>query len=272
MSDTPEPRRHTAESEAIQRHVLTLAAIGRDPRLIPETWEEQASLVDTAVAMGTRLTLVMAMIVARSRDQFADPADWVSAYTHRWGWAKAYLHHMRAVGVLLCRVSPGDTRSLLLSLHWEKLYCISRLPAHLLGPFLEKSRPQDLSRDEVRAAVNRWLSAAGEPAALPDRSDRSDRSDPSARRLQPDFLGALFAPQPALTDLAAWQTAVDARARLSVRTPQQAADVCLRSLAVADAMVDRIRDPNALRVMAQNLRRIADAAEDLAAKPQEAAP
>jgi len=262
MTDTPEPRCHTAESEAIQRQVLTLAAIGRDPRLIPDTWEAQAQMVDTAVAMGTRLTLVVAMIVARSKEQFADPSEWVRQCTQRWGWVKSHLHHMCAVGDLLRR-QPGSVAATLMALDAAKLLAISRLPPHLVAPFLEKSRPQDLSRDEVRAAVNRWLVAAGEPPIpLPGGSPT-----PPALKVpvgtQADFLDLLFAAGPQYSDPAAWRLDIQARAR-AVSDPAAAKTAAVRALVCVDALLPQIAPAEAGQ-FAQALRDLADTASAQAA-------
>lgn len=243
---------------------VSLPSLGSLPSLpaVPEGWEAKAELVDRCIGAGQRLTLWIAAIIAHSRSDFSDPSSWVSACVDRWGWSKGYLHHIHQVGALLNRVSPG-TLNLLLRLHWEKIYCISRLPENLVVPFLDRSHPETLSRDEVRAKVNAWLKAAGDPGAAADSLPA--RVDPR-RPVQPDFLAVLFAPGAELADVSAWQHEVQARAKVAVQSAKQAADICVRAIAVADIMVDHLaHEPQALRAVAVNLRRMADAAEKMAA-------
>jgi hypothetical protein len=231
---------------------------------MPAGWEAKAAMVDQCMGVGKRLTLWIAMLVAEGRADFADPSDWIRACSERWGWEKAHLHHMTSVGSLLLRPMPGVWHATLCDLHFDKVLAISRLPQNLLGPFLEKAMPVHLSRDEVRAAVNRWLKAAGEPG---DEAPAT-KAIPAVCKTQEDFLDLLFAtPAAGIGEIHAWQKTVGERAALAIHDADQAANVFLRSLAVCDAMVERMHGQQLLDVAA-NFRLMADAAEKLAANPK----
>lgn len=250
-----EPRRHTAESEAIQRTVLTLAAIGRDPRLIPETWDEQRALIDTATQMGERLVLTIAAIVSAAHAQAADKSAFLDECSQRYGWARSHLHHVRAVGDLLRRaISRHECGSAtLLSLHFDKLLSLSRLPEHLLSAFLERNDVAVLSRDSVREIVNRYLLHQG----VPPEAEPAPRTQRHLPARQADFLDALFAPagdEPPQE----YQQRVHARAE-TVRESDRS-QVLFRSLVVMDALIDRMSGPF-LAVLADQLRKLADSAD-----------
>lgn len=228
---------------------------------VPDGWAAKAALVDQCVAAGQRLTLWIAVIISRAREDFATPGEWVDACTSRWGWQKAYLHHMHAVGGLLIRECD---MSHLFTLDVYKLLAISRLPPSLVRPFMERARPAERSRDEVRAAVNRWLAAAGEPtddapAAPPAPPPPPD--EPPAPAVQQDFLDALFA--------AASTPPLEFRQRVVARASEvsDALPVINRAVVVLDAMIPRLdlRRPEALGTLAAALRKEVAAVEAIAA-------
>lgn len=237
---------------------------------VPDGWEAKAALVDQCVAAGQRLTLWIAVVVAQAREDFAHPGEWIAACTERWGWEKAHVHHMHAVGTLLIRECGSAT---LMSLHVDKLLAISRLPANLVAPFLERARPQDRTRDEVRAAVNRWLAAAGEPPA----DDAPASPEPAPRRglapaVQQDFFDALFA--------AADEPATDFQTRVTARAASvsgvEAFPLLNRAWVVLHAMIPRLdaSRPEVFPVLAKTLREEADRVERMAAgiTPRQLAP
>lgn len=223
---------------------------------VPDGWAAKAALVDQCVAAGQRLTLWIAVIISRAREDFATPGEWVDACTSRWGWQKAYLHHMHAVGGLLIRECD---MSHLFTLDVYKLLAISRLPANLVAPFLERARPAERSRDEVRTAVNRWLAAAGEPPA--EDAPAAPPRPPRSPAVQQDFLDALFA--------AASTPPLEFRQRVVARASEvsDALPVINRAVVVLDAMIPRLdlRRPEALGTLAAALRKEAAAVEAIAA-------
>jgi hypothetical protein len=222
-------------------------------------------MVDQCLGAGKRLIQWSAMLVAEGHDKdFDTPKPWFTACAERWGWAPANCCHMLAVGRLLLRPTSGIVTVTMSGLDFQKLLAISRLPPNLLESFIIRSKPQDRSRDEVRAAVNRWLKAAGEPvddqAVAPPAA-----ADTRRAQHQSDFLDALFSAPPGnLTDIHVWQVRVHERAAKEITDSWAAGDVFMRSLCVCEAMVERMHGQQLLDV-ATNLRMIAEDAEKQAA-------
>ena len=253
------PRKSSASSESSESSV-SIPALSALPT-IPAGWEAKAAMVDQCIGAGKRLKLWIAMLVAEGREDFDDPSEWIRACTDRWGWDKAFLHHMTAVGRLLLSPMAGVQHAALCELEFEKVASISRLPPNLLGPFLEKAMPIHLNRDEVRAAVNRWLKAAGEP--VDDAAPTPARRQLSAAPVQVDFLEALFAAS--AEDPHAFARRVQERAVAC----DNALPVLNRALTVLDAMIGRLdrRHPEAFAVLAKTLRNEATRLEKLIADP-----
>jgi len=162
--------------------------------IIPADLGAKGELLGFCDTAEMRVSHVRAAVIARARSEnFADdPGGWVAWACAHLGSSKEQIHHLRNVGELLLGVHARVWHATLLQCDTEKLYAISRLPGQLLDPYMKKARPLEHTRDEVRAGVNKWLIAGGEPPLeLPGTGGSSGRK--KTPRAQPDFLDALFA-------------------------------------------------------------------------------
>jgi len=221
---------------------------------IPDGSDAKIAMIDGILAAGQRLTLWLAVAVARLRDDYQEPAAWIALCTQRWGWTKGHVHHLRAVGAMLVREQHRSvTCHTLLQCDIPKLQALTRLPPHLLAPFLERVNAPALARDQVRAKVNNWLAGDGEPAEGPTK-----KRPPKKKAEQLDFVGALFA--------AADERPETFRARLAGAEVQPGSEhvIVTRCLTVTDELIGRM-DPETegdrLRAVALVLRQEADKAD-----------
>jgi len=227
--------------------------------LIPATIDECAELLDLCDRVEQTADNVRWMTIARAKELFDSPADWLAwVMEHYRNYkTKSNIHHIHQVGEFLLQHAKGVARHTLFALPFRKLQPVCRLPVNLVEPFLDKVDVQSLDRDEIRARVNAWLKAAGEPPI-----EDTERGGGRQKARQLDFLDALFAATE--EDPHAFQERLTARAA-SVGTTE-ARQAVTRSIQIVDAMIPRLdrNSPEVLRLVAKALRDEALAADKLA--------
>lgn len=255
--------------------IATVPAFDRLPA-IPAGWEAKAMMIDQCIGAGQRLGLWLAVLVAESRQDVPDASEWLSRCTTRWGWQKAHVHHLAAIGDLLGKARGRVWCTTLCALPQDILLALTRLPEHLVPRFCQDHRVRALldapaasftaKRAAVRAAVDAWLVAAGEPP-IPLPASGGSPTPPAetvpAATTQADFLDLLFAASPEFPDLVSWSRGVKDRAA-AVSDPAAARTAAVRALICVDALLPQIAPAESGKV-AQALRDLADAASAHAA-------
>jgi len=248
---------------------LTLVAQAADGN-VPATLDDCARLLHAATEADALVGNVRAIAVARSRnlmvdEQGAGPGEWLRWIAENWPTfgTNSHVHHLRKIGEMLLQWrSNSVARNTLLCLSFNKNVAIARLRPEWLRLFLDRHDVAPMTREEVRAAVNRWLKNGGEPPLELDEGggDEPPRNLP-AKPTQPDFLDVLFKfddkedPHAFATKLAGRSLDVDADSAMAVAG---------RSLQVVDALLPKVGNPARLAGLARGLRLEADRAEKLA--------
>lgn len=155
---------------------------------LPQGWEAKAELVDRCIATGKRLSLWVAVLLAKAVEDFADPSEWRRACMTRWGLSKEFVGQARDAGLLLLRPSSRVCHDTLSRLAIDKLYHLFKVPEHLLPKLLERNDVAGMARDKVRDLCRVYCSAAGGP---PETTAGKRGQRPHGRQL--DFLDDLFA-------------------------------------------------------------------------------
>lgn len=222
---------------------------------VPDGWEAKAAMVDQCRALGQRLSLWIAVLVARGVDDFSDPREWRRVCCQRWGWDKSFAGKCRDAGLLLLRPMAKVSQEKLLRLDIERLYYLSTVPANLLPRLMELHDLTAMSRDQVAEVARRYRKASPEGGELadPDAPPASTRRQLPAAA-QPDFLDLLFAPPAEIDDPQQFHDQVHARA--GAVDPRAAQLVAFRSCVCLNALVPRLA--------AQGARDLAAALRDLA--------
>lgn len=164
---------------------------------IPEGWDAKADLIDRCFEAGRRLTIFLAVVVARAREDFDTPTAWIDACVERWAWDRKHVSHMGRIGNYIVQHSrPGVVYNTLTQLPFDHALKLTQLPPNLLRPFCERAPGRNgplhlLQRDDFRDLVDNWRKAAGEPVDDPD-TNRTKRRGKNALS-QMDFLDSLFA-------------------------------------------------------------------------------
>ena len=203
------------------------------------------------------------MTIARAKQLCVSPTEWLSwvmAEYPEYG-SKAHVHHMQAVGDFLLHHSKSVARNTLFSLGFNKLIAVQRLPENLVEPFCAKEKPDERNRDQVRAAVNRWLIKAGIEVAPETQTGTKTGSGLLAKTTQPDFLDVLFKIDEKEDS---HQFAVKLADRSLDVDEDNAIAVAGRSLQVVDALLPKVVNPARLAALARGLRHEADRADTLA--------
>jgi hypothetical protein len=224
---------------------------------IPSDWNGKAQLVDACIGAGQRLTLWIAVLVAKARDDFEDPAEWLTACRERWGWEKSHCHHLRAVGAFLLKHRSRVFHGTLMNLDWHKLMSVSRLPDHLVAPFLAKVDVLDKPREQVREWVNAWLKAAGDPGSQIAAPAQPKGKTP-ARTVQGDFFDLLLAAGDEVINWTEWAAGLKGREG----DEGQATSAAIAALNIIDAVGGKARRAQ-LPDIVEALREEADQLERL---------
>lgn len=136
-----------------------------------------------------------AMLIAHMRTLIDDRKGWlmiVREHWAQWGNDQQIDKQARIGDFLLGQRRDRGRFLLLLGCSQDKLASLCRLGG-LLDPFLAKGDPRAHTRDVVRARVNAWLKAGGDPGAMIETTRKKTGSrglDVHPRQM--DFMGALF--------------------------------------------------------------------------------
>ena len=201
---------------------------------VPEGWEAKAELIGQCIEAGKKLVVWIAILVARSREDFATPEEWVAACTQRWGWQKTHVHHLRQVGAFILANKSPVFHETLMGLEWMKLQSLQRLPSNLLGPFLEKVDVAGLNRDEVRDRVNAWMTSGGQPKGRQETPQSGARTTgrQADGAAQPDFLASLFA-------VGQWRPETAARREMIASEKVRPVQVMMSGLSLLQVAVEK---------------------------------
>jgi hypothetical protein len=196
---------------------------------VPEGWEAKAELIGQCIEGGKRLVVWIAILVAKAREDFATPEEWVSACVERWGWQKAHVHHLRQVGAFILANKSPVFHETLIRLEWMKLHALSRLPTNQVGPFLERVDVAGLNRDEVRDKVNAWIGGDQEGG----KSGKAvARTGQAAAVAQPDFMRELFA-------VGQWRPETAARREMIASEKVRPVQVMMSGLSLLQVAVEK---------------------------------
>jgi hypothetical protein len=128
---------------------------------IPAELETKTGFITSIIEFTKNASTIMAILLASARhDNFKiNTAGWLEWARDNFGFQDAHIHHLRKTGELflyLLKEFP-EVYKRLIGVGQDKLLAISRLPYDQIGAFLEKHDVENMTRDEVRAAVNEAL-------------------------------------------------------------------------------------------------------------------
>lgn len=210
---------------------------------------------------------VRCMVIAEVSRLHGGEESWVSWVMERCGgYTKSELHHKRKVGRLLLGKSRTQWHAQLMTLTQDKLLSLTRLPEHLVEKYLEKVAICKLTRDQVRASVNAWLAAGGNPGDRIETSAKGvqRKGTGSAGKVQGDFFDALAAAGENLDSLQAYHSRLRARECDAVQATHaaQAALVTLDALRERTDPAERPRILSAMRAEADDLEKLINEGTD----------
>jgi hypothetical protein len=212
--------------------------------VVPADLEVCTALLEACDRIEGAARLVRWMAIAKAKEcpELAESAagresPWIAWVMEHYAdyTSKSHVHHMAQIGGLLLRVT-SVLRVTLSGLCFHRLLSVSRLPGHLLPPFLEGEDVAAMNRDQVRDAVNRWLVSDGKP---PVELEAGGGKDPKPPKHQADFLDVLFGDVECPEGEELYHQVEERLHRVDL--PGTAATLT-RSLCVANAALDRMAE------------------------------